>query len=149
MAEQVLNKPLSGTEMAKAICFDIERALLRDSQFASHVAYSGFSYRATIEVKAVSGAVEHEFRRPLNGASGTGVPDDAETVTVVAERDKEPPNQVRYDTEQPLTVLRQKDGKTVEEQVSYQGRTERGKPKLPPRRTTEDTIKEGLPAEVK
>src|SRR5271166_2612813 len=81
--EQTLNKPLGGDEVARAIAHDILAALLRQSHFGAHLAYTGFAFTGTITVRT-PGAQREGFAMPVLGARGAPVPDDAYVVTVEA-----------------------------------------------------------------
>lgn len=126
MAEQVLNKPLSGVEVARAIMHDIEYALSRTDALAGHVAYDQFSFHATITVK-VPRAPRPEFTREIAGGYlSPQAPADAHELTV--ERPLLPPNEVRMETGQPVPVLSTDDhGRTTEKLVSYEGKDPEGR----------------------
>lgn len=144
MQETTLPKPLSGHELIDAICYDIKQALLRDSHFGSHIAYPCYAFTGNLTVRTPRG-VTQEFSRPVEGASYGATPllaaaaDDGEMamVEVAASRDatvpEMPPNQVRYETDQPIPVLLTdpETGRTRETVKSYRGRTVTGKPKAP------------------
>lgn len=124
--ETTLPKPLSGAEMAEAICFDIKQALLNDATFAEHLAYSSYSFKGTIHVTMPS-AMRVEYERPIEGGQGE-VPADATTVTVEASRAEQPPNEVRFETEQPIPIMVSDDkGRVTETTKSYSGKTVKGK----------------------
>ena len=103
MAEQTINKQLSGSEVIEAICHGLRTALSLDDRFAPHVAYSGLGYAITVTV-SLPGAVQEQVTRTVAGQAGD-VPPDADTVDLAAERPVQSPNEVRLDTEQPLPVL--------------------------------------------
>ncbi len=126
--ESTLNKALSGAEIREAILFDVKKALENDDHLAAHIAYDGFAYKVKLDVSLPS-AIQQEFTRELSGEKGKlegvlGV-DEIET-----ERPLQPPNEVRYDTEQPIPILTtDNEGHTVEKMVSYVGKDRSGRPK--------------------
>lgn len=139
MSEVTLNKPLSGREVIDAILYDIREALLRDGRLAAHLAFPAYAFTATLTIRT-PGNVSEGFTRPLQGSGGNldkqveaVVQGTAETLEVIAEREVQPPNDVRYETEQPIPLLVTEDnGRVREEYKSYKGRTRGGKPKVQP-----------------
>lgn len=139
MTEVTLNKPLSGKELRQAILFDIEKALEVDGRLAAHLAFPAYAFTATLTIRT-PGSVTEGFNRPLQGSGGNvdalldSVAAGTEQVAEVsAEREVQAPNDVRYETEQPIPLLVTEDnGKVREEYKSYKGRTRGGKPKVQP-----------------
>lgn len=103
MSSTTIPKPLSGAEVRDAIVFDIKKALSLDDRLAGHLAYDGFTYKATISI-SIPSAVNSSFVRELQGGRGEPV-NDPEEVLVEAERALGAPNQVRLSSEQPIPVL--------------------------------------------
>ena len=129
--EQTIPKPLSGTEVIKAILYDVEQALLLDGRLAPHLAFNGFAFRMTMHVD-LPGSPRPEFDRDVSGSRGPEpTAQEAATGTgidVTAERQHEPPNDQRYATEQPIPVLVPDErGGTKEVMKSYVGKDRKGK----------------------
>jgi hypothetical protein len=126
--ETTINKPLSGKEVREAILFDIRTALENDDRLSGHLAYDSFSFKALFTVSLPS-AVMTEFQREVSGVRGNPL-ETVESVELEAERPIQAPNDVRYETEQPIPILSTDEkGNTVEKQVSYVGKTRDGRPK--------------------
>ena len=126
--ETTLNKALSGKEVREAILFDIRRALENDDRLSEHFAFDSFSYKISFYISLPTG-VQTEFSREIGGGVGdVGEPD--ETIQSEVARPPQAPNDVRYETEQPIPVLSTDDkGNTVEKMVSYKGKDRSGRPK--------------------
>ena len=127
--ETTINKALSGKEVREAILFDIREILENDDRLSQHLAYDGFSFKATVTV-SIPTSVQLEFTREINRSYGDGSLQAAETIEVSTERPQQAPNDVRYETEQPIPVLSTDEkGNTIEKAVSYVGKTRDGRPK--------------------
>jgi len=133
--ETVLAKQLSGTEVIAAILYDLRTLLEHDDRLAPHLAFNAASYTVTVAIRLPSSAqpnVERTLTYGRGSAADIEALPDAPTVELTITRPEQPPNELRLDTEQPLTVLtRESDGRTTERQVSYAGRSAEGKSKLP------------------
>ena len=129
--ETSLLKPLSGAEVVRAILHDIEHALTHDDRFAPHVAYDGFTFHASIQIRTPSAAIPG-VDRIVSGGAGLVPPDDAPAATVTAERELQPPNQVRMDTAQPVPVLSDNgDGKVTERWAKHRPADADGRARAP------------------
>ena len=129
--ETSILKPLSGREVVRAILYDIEQALTHDDRFAAHVAYDGFTFHASIQIRTPSAAIPG-VDRILSGGAGAIPPDDAPTATVTVERPLAPPNQVRMDTEQPVPVLSDDgNGKVTERWAKHRPKDADGQTRAP------------------
>jgi len=130
--QQTQGKPLSGEEVRKTIVYDIERALSLDDNFAAHIAYTGgFSFHASLVISLPS-AVNSQVTRSVTGGRGEILLPSDTVVTVEAERDVEPHDHVRIDTEQPVPVLVETaQGQIKEEFIKYAKKDLAGKPGIP------------------
>lgn len=132
--ETVLAKPLSGTEVAEAICYDLKQALLHEDRLAPHTAHPRFSYTLSLHVNTPDGPTASVVRTLAGGEAAPCVPGAPGTATteVTVERPVAPPNAVRQETEQPIPVLVETEkGKIEEKWVKYAKDGDKAKPKPP------------------
>lgn len=139
MPDTTIPKPLSGAEVRKAILHDIGRMLEQDDRFMGHIAYDGFTFSVTLRVSLPTG-IQQELTRDLSGGPGVDPAYATELTELETSRGLQPPNDVRYSTDQPIPTLVENDkGQTEERWVSYKGKDRSGKllgqkqvPDIPP-----------------
>lgn len=119
--EQVLNRPLSGTEVRQIILAKIERALAGDSRLADFIAFPAFRFHADIAI-VLQGAVHTDIDRELDGGEGEMIPNAEDTQTIIShsESTEMPPNEARVDAGIGVPVLtRDERGREVEKLAHY------------------------------
>lgn len=159
--ETVVNKALSGSELKRIMLADFERALDNDGLLSPHIAYGRISYtliyrlhmdnpmRPESEMKVDSkpmgknvverapeyAAIEHP---PLDNAS-----DDSVVSATTVDRKIDSPNAERVRTGIPVPVrVKQMDGTTTEEQITYPPQPDLGEGDVTVTDSTDEAAKE-------
>lgn len=117
-----MNLPLSGTEVKNAIkdwlADALENALSRDDRLSPHNAFRAMSFKATIDI-SLPGAVYDQIHRELENTVGE-LGCDPQIIRVESEMPEMPVDEVRVETDQPVTVVATApDGRSVERAVKY------------------------------
>jgi hypothetical protein len=128
--EQVLNKPLSGSEIkqivpakvAEAVAEAVRDRLERDGRMSDWFAFPAFRFRGDFVI-VLSGAVHDEIKHTVEGGAGSVVDNrdaPAAHVMVHAEQGETTPNQARVEAGLDVPVLtHDAKGRQVEKGVKY------------------------------
>jgi hypothetical protein len=119
--EQVLNKPLSGTEVRKIILSKLEQALAGDTRLSDYIAFPSFQFRLDLAI-LLTGAVHDKINKTIESRAGEPDNPDApvQAVTHHLEQSPMPPNEARIDAGMGIPILtRDEKGREIEKEVKY------------------------------
>jgi hypothetical protein len=129
-SEVSIPKALSGAEIIEAIKHDVGQMLSHDDRLYPHVAYSGFEAHITIQIRTPASMIPGIDRELTIEKGDVTDLEETPSITASTDRDIQPPNQVRMETNQPLPVLvTNEKGQTHEKFVPYTDR--RSRPSVP------------------
>lgn len=128
--EQVINKPLSGTDVRRIIMSKLETALATDSRLADFIAFPAFSFKLDLAIilagapephnlvnREVSGGQNEKLLTDNPGQASQIVTQHVEGLPIVAGLG---PNDYRVDAGLGVPVLtRDEKGRQVEKEVKY------------------------------
>lgn len=120
MSEQTIAQPLSGAEIADAVCDKVREMLRRDCHMNPAMAYEAFSGEIRIKLKLKDCGRILEVGGPVKVESETPLTEEA----ILAEADaaiyEQPPNAARRDAGLPLpTLVTDAEGKKTIKPVRY------------------------------
>jgi len=101
MPEKTLPAPLSGEEVKAALLDRISQALDKDCFLHPNAAYDSFTGKITLEVTLHDTGREDQINMQESVTAGEPQA-DAKKATVLIDLEKQPPNQVRVESGQPV-----------------------------------------------
>jgi len=101
VSEKTIPAPLSGQEVKEALIDRISQALDKDCFLHPNAAYDFFTGKITLEVTLHDAGREDEIKMEQSVTAGETQP-DAKKATVAIDLEKQPPNQVRVESGQPV-----------------------------------------------
>jgi hypothetical protein len=122
--EQVLNKPLSGTDVRRIILAKLELAMAHDSRLSDYIAFPSFQFRLDLAI-VLTGAVEphDKLDYTVDGGQGDVMADPnqpAHSVVLHVSGDPQPPNEARVEAGLGVPVLtRDEKGREIEKEIKY------------------------------
>jgi len=102
MPEQTIPLALSGAEIKTAVLDKISQALNRDCYLNDSAAYDYFTGTITIRLVCNDMGREDEVKADVTASHGQKPAEEPEAVTNEINIEKQPPNQVRIETGQPV-----------------------------------------------
>ena len=102
MPKQTVPLPLSGAEIKTAILDKIKQTLDRDCYLNDTTAYDFFEGKITIQLRCNDIGREEVVKANVVASQGTQPAQEPEAITNQINIEKQPPNQVRIETGQPV-----------------------------------------------